>query len=105
MKQYKEFTLRTVENILSIPAGRVATYGKIAALSGNSRGALSVVRVLSSLTEKFDLPWHRVVNGKGIISIKNLEWFNIQRELLLSEGVEVSEDGVVDLEIYGISIL
>ena len=45
------------------------TYGQIATLAGSPRGARQVVRVLHTLSEKYKLPWHRVINSKGEISI------------------------------------
>lgn len=54
----KTFTERVVEAIKRIPKGKVATYGQIATKAGNPFGARQVVRVLHTLSEKHDLPWH-----------------------------------------------
>lgn len=64
------------------------TYGQIAAYAGNPRGARQVSRILHSMSEKYNLPWHRVINSKGIISLTGEPGF-IQGELLSQEGIEV----------------
>lgn len=78
------------------------SYGQVARFAGNNRGARQVARILHSMTEKYDLPWHRIINSKGRISITDARYAAIQRELLISEGVEVSEGGYIDISIYGI---
>lgn len=95
-----EFTERIIAVIGSIPEGQVLTYGGAAALAGNPKGARVVVWVLNSSSEKEGLPWHRVINSKGSISLKPGYGFELQKQLLESEGVEVSERGMIDLEKY-----
>ncbi len=97
-----QFTEEVLVIIKRIPYGRVMSYGQIARFAGNIRGARQVVRILHSMSEKYDLPWHRIINSKGKISITDGRSAAIQRELLISEGVEVSEDGSIDISIYGI---
>lgn len=97
-----QFTEEILIIIKGIPYGRVMSYGQVARLAGNTRGARQVVRVLHSMSENYNLPWHRIINSKGKISIGNERHAAIQRELLVSEGVEVSEDGYIDISIYGI---
>ncbi|RKD30271.1 MGMT family protein [Lacrimispora algidixylanolytica] len=97
-----QFTEEILIIIKGIPYGRVMSYGQVARLAGNARGARQVVRVLHSMTEKYNLPWHRIVNSKGKISITDNKHAATQRELLISEGVEVSEDGYIDISTYGI---
>ena len=96
----KTYTQRVVNAIKSIPRGKVATYGQLAAMAGNPRGARQVVRVLASLSAKENLPWHRVINAKGTISLKGAG-FDEQKALLDAEGVAVDERGAVDLKKYG----
>jgi len=93
-----EFTKNVVEIIKSIPRGSVLTYGIIAAQAGNPRGARQVARILHSLTEKEKLPWYRVINSQGKISLEG-EGADIQENLLLQEGVLV-ENGKIDLKKY-----
>jgi len=95
----KTYTQRVVEAIKAIPAGKVATYGQLAAMAGNPRGARQVVRVLASLSAKEGLPWHRVINGKGTISLPGAG-FDEQKARLAAEGVAVDERGVIDLGEY-----
>lgn len=65
------------------------TYGQIARLAGSPRGARQVVRILHSMSDKYHLPWHRVINSKGEIGFKDEEQLLTQVMLLESEGVEV----------------
>lgn len=94
------FTERIIQIIQSIPAGKVMTYGQIATLAGNRRGARQVARALHSMSKKHHLPWHRVINAKGEIAIHDAEGAFAQRELLLHEGVEVSASGKINVEAY-----
>ncbi|MEH7156494.1 MGMT family protein [Neobacillus drentensis] len=93
----KPFTENVVEIILSIPAGKVATYGQIAGLAGSPRAARQVVRVLHSMSRKYHLPWHRVINAKGQIALQDDESYHEQRLSLEAEGVEIGLNGVIDL--------
>lgn len=82
------FTLKVIRTIKSIPPGKVMTYGQIAAHAGSPRAARQVARLLHSMSAKYDLPWHRVVNAAGIISIQDKEHQLMQREMLQNEGIE-----------------
>ncbi|MBU3191959.1 MGMT family protein [Clostridium bowmanii] len=92
------FTKRVVEIIKGIPEGKVMTYGQIATLAGSPRGARQVVRVLHSLSKKYNLPWHRVINSKGEISIVDYESRNLQKVLLENEGVKFNDGGTINLK-------
>ena len=96
-----EITLRIIEAIKSIPCGKVSSYGDLARIAGLPNGARQVVRVLHSLSEKFDLPWHRVIRSNGTIALEEGSGKELQIELLSREGVEVTEDGSVDMKKYG----
>ena len=85
--------------ILSIPRGKVLTYGKAAEMAGLRRGARTVARILRSCSEKYGLPWHRVISSAGRISIPG-RGGEIQRELLMDEGIEVSPAGKISLDKY-----
>ena len=93
-----DFHQRTIAILKKIPPGKVATYGQIATMAGNPRGARQVVRTLNSSSEKEDLPWFRVVNAKGMISLPSGRGRELQRSLLESEGVEFDRQGRIDLE-------
>ena len=90
------FTERVIRIIQGIPGGQVMTYGQIAAAAGSPRGARQVVRVLHSMSEKYKLPWHRVINAQGEISFTA----GNQREMLESEGIDFGRNGKVDLTVY-----
>jgi methylated-DNA-protein-cysteine methyltransferase related protein len=94
------FSQRIRTLITNIPSGRVATYGRIAAYAGNPRGARQVVRILHSSSEKYNLPWHRVINSKGRISLPRGNGYEVQKELLLKEGIVFNEKDEVDLSVY-----
>ncbi len=91
------FTTQVIEVISSIPEGKVMTYGQVARAAGSPRAARQVVRVLHSMSSKYNLPWHRVVNAQGEIALKDDESFFLQKMHLEAEGVTVGEDGRIDL--------
>ena len=91
---------RVIGLIGTIPEGMVATYGQIAALAGNPRGARQVVRALHSSSRKERLPWHRVINARGMVSLPRGGGYELQRSLLESEGVEFGIRDTVDLGRY-----
>lgn len=94
------FTKEVIRIIQNIPSGKVMTYGQVARLAGNPRGARQVARILHSLSKKYQLPWHRVINVRGEIVISDHELFTEQKRNLELEGVEVSPEGKVNLHIY-----
>lgn len=94
------FTEKVIDIIRSIPKGRVMTYGQIAGLAGNPRAARQVVRILHSMSRKYYLPWHRVINAKGQIALGNNDAYNEQRMILEIEGVQVGLKGNIDLSEY-----
>lgn len=74
------------------------TYGQIATAAGSPRGARQIVRILHSMSEKYQLPWHRVVNAKGEISFRDPEMSFTQKSLLQAEGIEFVNDKVIPLD-------
>jgi methylated-DNA-protein-cysteine methyltransferase-like protein len=94
--QPDSFTARAAELIRTIPKGKVATYGQIAGMAGNPRGAREVVRVLN--TQK-SLPWHRVLAAGGRITLPGPGGV-LQRKLLAAEGVRFNADGTTPLALY-----
>lgn len=85
-----------------IPRGRVTTYGHIAALCGKPRAARTVGWALHALPAGTDVPWQRVINARGGISIAKVGLPPaLQRALLEAEGVEFTPDGMVDLRRWG----
>ncbi len=92
------FTEQAIEVIRSIPEGKVATYGGVAALAGNPRAARQVVRILHTCSRKEGLPWQRVINREGRISLKRGQGYEEQKKLLEQEGVEFDLSGRVNFE-------
>ncbi len=92
------FHQRVVDVIKSIPRGKVATYGQIAAMAGNPHAARQVVRVLHSSTAREALPWHRVVNSQGRVSMKPGRGYELQLALLKKEGVTFAQNDTIDLK-------
>lgn len=76
------------------------TYGQIAQEAGSPRAARQVVRILHSMSEKYGLPWHRVINSKGEIPKIGGQIGYLQRRLLEDEGVRVSDLFTIDLTVY-----
>jgi len=80
-----------------IPRGQVATYGQIAALAGIPRGARQVGYALHALTDHSAVPWHRVLNVRGTISLRSEGAPETQRLRLEREGVRFDAAGRTDL--------
>lgn len=91
------YTEAVIQIITSIPPGKVMTYGQIASIAGSPRSARQVVRIIHSMSKKYSLPWHRIINYKGEIGIRDSEEATMQRLMLMNEGVEFTEEGSVDL--------
>ena len=93
------FDSRVWNAVSRIPRGQLATYGQIADLIGAYGCARQVGWALRRLTLPSRVPWHRVVNAKGRISMslsrEGSDW--IQRELLMDEGVPVDTEGRLPL--------
>ena len=83
-----------------VPRGRVVTYGQVAAILGQPRGARAVGMALAALRGPLlDLvPWQRVINAAGRCSHRDGFWADIQREFLESEGLRFDRHGRVDLK-------
>ncbi len=74
--------------VAMIPAGRVATYGQVAELAGLPGRARLVGRVMSQLPAGSRIPWHRVVNAAGRLSLPaGSRGYREQRRRLVAEGV------------------
>ncbi len=98
MNPSSEAILRAVA---AIPKGRVASYGQVAALAGLPGRARLVGRVLATLPPNSRVPWQRVVNARGELSLAGADGAR-QRRLLEAEGVEFSASGRIDLRRFGI---
>lgn len=77
--------------VRAIPRGTVATYGQVARLAGIPGGARAVGFALNNLPVNTCLPWHRVVNARGQISLPaDSHSYARQARRLANEGVEVN---------------
>ena len=90
---------RVLQAVCRIPRGQLATYGQIADLIGAFGCARQVGWALRRLKLPSSVPWYRVVNAQGRISMslsrEGSDW--IQRDLLLAEGIPVDEEGRLPL--------
>ncbi len=102
MNQILSFDKRVCEIVSRIPFGQVATYGQIAELMGSYGSARQVGWSLRRLPISSEVPWHRVVNAKGHISMnpnrEGSDW--MQREMLIEEGIPVDASCTVPLKEY-----
>lgn len=99
MSKFKIYVYKVVQGI---PYGKVASYGQVALYSGAPRAARQVGWILNQSEGKVDLPWWRVINNAGKITINGNRYntADLQRKLLVSEGIIVDEDFNLDIESY-----
>ncbi len=86
-----------------VPAGRVTTYGAVAAEAGLPGRARQVGYAMAALPDDHDVPWHRVINARGEVSSRagGTAFEKIQRNLLEAEGIVFNARGRVDLDRFG----
>lgn len=103
----KNFYEQVYAVVRRIPIGKVTSYGRIARMLGSPNAARAVGYALQALKDKKedpaydDIPWQRVVNSQGRISIVNREFgAQLQAKLLREEGVIVSDDLQIELDLY-----
>ncbi|WP_296416732.1 MGMT family protein [Vulcanococcus sp. DEBay_Sum29NL08_54] len=98
----RSFDQRVWRAVAQIPPGRLATYGQIAELIGAYGCARQVGWALRRLPLPSEVPWQRVVNAQGRISLslsrEGSDW--MQRDLLIAEGIPVDADGRLPLAQY-----
>ena len=90
------------EAVRAVPYGRVCTYGQVALMIGSPGAARQVGWALHCLPVATDVPWHRVVNARGGISLRS-RWGEAERQrfLLEAEGIEFDANGHINLDTYG----
>lgn len=93
------FRQRVFHVVAAIPYGQVATYGDIAQLIGSPRAARQVGGVLKRLPEGSALPWHRVINRYGQISLTGDDYLR-QKKALVAEGICIDATGRINLQQY-----
>ena len=94
----KTFYQQVYDIVAKIPVGTVTTYGDIAKMLGRPRAARFVGYAMNASCETDNLPWHRVTFSDG--KTWDGQWEKVQRDLLTSEGVGFTKDGMIDVEKY-----
>lgn len=94
-----ELSTRVHTLLHAIPKGRVISYGALGKLAGC--GPRQIGQVLRRLPKNTRLPWFRVINSAGKISLPPGSGYERQRRLLENEGVEFSLKGRIDLNRFG----
>jgi len=95
-----DFFQRVYKVVRTIPVGRVTTYGLIAKKLGSASSARTVGWALNACHNDSSIPAHRVVNRNGLLSGKHhFKGFDLMKQLLENEGIEVNNDKVVDFNI------
>ncbi|MYH69718.1 MAG: cysteine methyltransferase [Gammaproteobacteria bacterium] len=83
-----------------VPEGKVATYGQVAGLVGRC-SARQVGYAMAALQDGAGVPWHRIINAQGRISLRTgSDGHRLQRILLEAEGIDFAADGSIDLTQY-----
>lgn len=96
MKGYFE---QVYEIVAKIPEGKVTTYGQIALLLGNPKASRAVGWAMKAAPEELRLPCHRVVNRLGKLAPTHVFGCGeIQREILISEGITFNKDGCINMK-------
>ncbi|MCD9469973.1 hypothetical protein CTM76_05270 [Photobacterium phosphoreum] len=94
-----DFSNQIYSQVYQIPFGHVSTYGEIAKFAGYPGYARHVGRLMATLPEGSKIPWHRVINSQGRISLKGDSLLR-QIAALRAENVAVSDIGLVSLRYY-----
>ncbi|MBU2525702.1 MAG: MGMT family protein [Bacteroidetes bacterium] len=93
------FFERVYEVVKQIPHGRATSYGAIARFLGTGKSARMVGWAMNAAHSLPDVPAHRVVNRKGVLTGKHhFPGTQLMQQLLESEGLEVQQDQIVDFE-------
>lgn len=99
MKESINFFEKVYEVAAQIPFGRVTSYGAIAKYLGAARSARMVGWAMNASHNNNDIPAHRVVNRKGLLTGKHhFDGTNLMQQLLESEGVIIKENQIQNFE-------
>ena len=101
MKREKEdnFFERVYDVVRQIPHGKVTSYGAIAKAIGSPQSSRMVGYAMNASHTMDDVPAHRVVNRKGMLTGKHhFEGTNLMQQLLENEGIKVIENQIIDFE-------
>ncbi|PLC59784.1 MGMT family protein [Photobacterium carnosum] len=94
-----DFCNQIYSQVYQIPFGQVSTYGDIAKFAGYSGYTRHVGRLMATLPDGSKIPWHRVINSQGRISLKDDALLK-QIAALRAENVAVSDTGRISLRYY-----
>lgn len=96
------FKEQVMEVVRTIPRGKVVSYGQVAAAIGKPRAARQVGWALYTLDGDNSVPWWRVINNEGYISIKGnvMSTPLAQKKYLESESIIVGKDLTIDIQKY-----
>ena len=100
----KNFYQKVYKIVKQIPYGKVTTYGHVALIAGSPNASRAVGYALRNipLENHENIPWHRVINAKGQISIRNVPGADkVQKDLLIKEKVEFDKNDKVDFQKFG----
>ena len=97
-----EFQTAIYTIVRKCPRGRVISYGAVAMMAGKPRAARAVGAAMRDLPDDTTVPWWRVINSKGEVSMRDIGYGPaIQRKLLEREGIRFNAAGRIDWEKYG----
>jgi methylated-DNA-protein-cysteine methyltransferase-like protein len=100
-KETSKFKKAVLKVVTLVPRGKVVSYGQVSLYIGMPRAARQVGWILNGLGEDVAIPWWRVVNNAGRISIKgSLHTAREQRDILEKEGLTIMDDLTFDIEKY-----
>ena len=96
-----KFKRKVIEIVKCVPAGKVVSYGQVALYAGIPSAARQVGWTLNRLEKEIEVPWWRVVNNQGRISIKNFKYSaHDQKKLLEKEGIQIEDNLTFHIEKY-----
>jgi methylated-DNA-protein-cysteine methyltransferase-like protein len=97
-----DFASQVYGIVRNCPRGKIVSYGGVAAMLGQPRAARAVGRALNALPDDTKVPWWRVVNSRGMVSIRGVEQGeSLQRVLLEREGVKFEPSGRISWQRFG----
>jgi methylated-DNA-protein-cysteine methyltransferase-like protein len=99
MKDADNFFEKVYQVVRLIPFGRVTSYGAIGAYLGTAKSARMVGWAMNKSHNLEDVPAHRVVNRKGLLTGKyHFDGTNLMQQLLENEGIVITDNQIQDLE-------
>ncbi|HAS19772.1 MAG TPA: cysteine methyltransferase [Flavobacteriaceae bacterium] len=101
MTTENSFFSKVYEVVRSVPEGKVTTYGAIAKYLGSPQSSRMVGWAMNAAHSHPDIPAHRVVNRKGLLTGKHhFGGSNVMNQLLENEGIKIIQDQIQNFESY-----